>query len=371
MSQASYRLGLQGLPDFAASRPLKKVREQMATAETSLVHTEAPGSLSRREDAGLMAIAQMTEGEFKGRLQLLKQGQDRLRTIQQELMTEGEDYGVIPGTKKPTLLKPGAEKLCAIYGLVATFRSEIIEGDGETRPHLRVRTTCFIHKGSDAGPIVAQGEGAANSWERKHRYRQGQRSCPACGVEGSILRSKIEEDGDRGWFCWAKRGGCGAKFLSNAPAITEQQAGEVENKDPYDVENTLVKMALKRAFIDGTLRATATSGLFTQDLEDTAGAPAPDHDEERPKQRRAAQTEAPKASPAEAQATTRDPGADDGDDFHTQPREQAEKRMQSPACPSCKKADHVMISRYPRKGRWFCNSKAGGCGTSFNEEAAR
>ncbi len=319
-----------------------------------------------------MAIAQMSEGEFKERLQLLRQGQERLQIIQRELLVEGEsaDYGVIPGTKKPTLLKPGAEKLCAIYGLVATFRSEIVEGDGETRPHLRIRTTCFIHKGSDAGPIVAQGEGAANSWERKHRYRKGQRSCPACGVEGSILRSKIEEDGDRGWFCWAKRGGCGAKFLSNAPAITEQEAGEVENKDPYDVENTLVKMALKRAFIDGTLRATATSGLFTQDLEDQAGA-APDHDEERPKQRRAPQSEATKAAPTEAQGPpSRDPRADD-DGFPTQPREQAEKRMQSPACPSCKKADHVMLSQYPRKGRWFCNSKRGGCGTSFNEEAAR
>jgi len=37
-----------------------------------------------------------------------------------EHMTEGEDYGVIPGTNaKPTLFKAGAEKLNAIFGLAA------------------------------------------------------------------------------------------------------------------------------------------------------------------------------------------------------------------------------------------------------------
>src|SRR5215213_176983 len=33
-------------------------------------------------------------------------------------MVEGEDYGMVPGTNtKPTLFKPGAEKLNAIFGL--------------------------------------------------------------------------------------------------------------------------------------------------------------------------------------------------------------------------------------------------------------
>ena len=33
-------------------------------------------------------------------------------------MVKGEDYGVIPGTgSKPTLLKPGAEKLCVLFKL--------------------------------------------------------------------------------------------------------------------------------------------------------------------------------------------------------------------------------------------------------------
>src|SRR5438045_2943000 len=44
----------------------------------------------------------------------------RVRLLQdfvRSQMSEGEDYGTIPGTAKPTLFKPGAEKLNAIFGL--------------------------------------------------------------------------------------------------------------------------------------------------------------------------------------------------------------------------------------------------------------
>ena len=35
----------------------------------------------------------------------------------QAQMKKGVDFGVIPGTRKPTLLKPGAEKLCRLFSL--------------------------------------------------------------------------------------------------------------------------------------------------------------------------------------------------------------------------------------------------------------
>jgi hypothetical protein len=38
------------------------------------------------------------------------------------VMREGVDYGVIPGTDKHTLLKPGAEKLCTLFGLTSRFQ---------------------------------------------------------------------------------------------------------------------------------------------------------------------------------------------------------------------------------------------------------
>ncbi|WDU83904.1 hypothetical protein [Caloramator sp. Dgby_cultured_2] len=40
-------------------------------------------------------------------------------------MKEGEDYGKIPGSPKPSLFKPGAEKLCNLYGF--TINVDILE----------------------------------------------------------------------------------------------------------------------------------------------------------------------------------------------------------------------------------------------------
>ena len=243
---------------------------QASTVEPEPASLTESTDLIRRDVGGPVALAMMPQAEFEARLIALKLGKERVRRIQKEMMTEDEDYGVIPGTKKPTLLKPGAETLCHAYGLVPTFVTDHLQGDGVTTPHLRVLANCYLHVGTDQGPIVGEGIGAANSWERKHRYRTAARACPSCGVEGSIRRSKFadRETGDTGWYCHNKVGGCGAKFPSNDPAILEQQGGQVENPDPYDVENTLFKMAAKRAQIDAVLRTTATSGLFTQDIEE-------------------------------------------------------------------------------------------------------
>lgn len=240
-------------------------------------------SLVQRDGNGAIALAMITDADFESRITAMKVGRDRVRRIQSELMREDEDYGVIPGTKKPTLLKPGAETLCQAYGLVPSFKNDTILGDGFTTPHIRIVTTCELHMGSKDGPVVGEGGGAANSWERKHRYRTAQRHCPACGVDGAIKRSKFEDrvTGDKGWYCHAASGGCGKQFKSDDPAITDQQGGQVENPDPFDVENTLLKMSAKRAQIDAVLRATATSGLFTQDVEDIA--PAPDANARAPK----------------------------------------------------------------------------------------
>ena len=340
------------------------------------------------DTSGVMALGLMSDGEFTARLDAMKRGQDRVRRIQLELMVgptkedpEGEDYGVIPGTKKPTLLKPGAEKICNAYGLVPTFEETWIDGDGVTAPHLRVRMKCLLHRGDATGPVIGEGVGAANSWERKHRYRRGERTCPTCGVEGAILRSKIADDqtGDKGWFCWAKRGGCGANFVSTAEEIVGQEVGDVENKDPFDVENTLLKMAKKRSHVDATLTATATSGLFSQDLEDLppgadgvkpSGRPAkrqPGEDDET-----VLTSEGPvmpgsgqHAAKAGAEANPAYPIADE----RAVPPEQPRTNGTLPACPKCGKTVPVMKSRYAKPGAaYYCNPKAqrqAGCGNSW------
>lgn len=246
----------------------------MGTEVAVVVPRDEQQALVPREQAGMLAMATMSEGEFETRLAALKRGQDRIKRIKQELMEEDAHYGVIPGTKKPTLLKPGAEVLCSIYGLRPDFIPTCEAGDGVTAPTLRVTMRCELHLGDITGPVVAVGYGSANSWERKHRYRRGERACPACGVVGQVIKGKAEYGG--GWLCWQKKGGCGAKFDDGDPAIEQQQVGDVENPDQYDLENTLLKMAKKRAHIDAALTGTASSDLFTQDLEEN-GPSEKDH----------------------------------------------------------------------------------------------
>ena len=219
------------------------------------------------QDAGAAALAMMSDGEFEARLTAMKKGRERIDRINREMLREGVDYGVIPGTKNPTLLKPGAETLCQVYRLVADFVVEHEWGDGVSRPSLRVTVRCELHTGSLDGPVVAVGNGASNSWEKRYRYREGSRVCPTCGKVGTIIKGKEEFGG--GWLCWAKKGGCGAKFEAGDPTIEDQQVGATENPDPLDLDVTLVKISEKRSYVDATLRALAISGLFTQDVEDT------------------------------------------------------------------------------------------------------
>lgn len=239
-----------------------------------MIRDDEPYAVARVEppEAGTLALALMSDDEFSTRLAALRKGRDRIVEIQRSLMDKDVDYGTIRGTPKPTLYKPGAEKLCDFYHFAADFRPERLTGDNVTSPALAYQTRCELHLGSLDGPVVAVGYGSANSWERKHRYRTGERACPACGSIGTLLRSKR---GEPEWFCWAKKGGCGETFDINDPAVVSQAVGDVENPDPWDLDTTLLKMAEKRAHVDATLRATASSGLFTQDVEDLPAPPEP------------------------------------------------------------------------------------------------
>ena len=172
------------------------------------------------DPTGVAALAMLSEDEFNRRLQVLDQGRRRVEAIKESLMTKGTDYGLIPGTgQKPTLLKPGAEKLAEFYRLAAEIRLHEKHGDGTSTPLIGYVAECLLHLGTTDGPVVAVGWGVCTNWEKKYRYR-----------------------------------GSGSN--------------RTEATDPWEQANTIAKMAEKRAFVDAVLRATASSSLFTQDLED-------------------------------------------------------------------------------------------------------
>lgn len=309
-------------------------------------------ALTRGQDAsGTLAMALLSDDAFETRLDALRKGQERISRVKRELMCEGAHFGVIPGTKKPTLLKPGAEVLCSIYGLRPDFVPTVQYGDGVTAPTITVLMRCELHLGDTSGPVVAVGYGAANSWEARHRYRQGQRACPECGVVGAVIKGKAEYGG--GWLCWPKAkqaAGCAAKFADDDPRIVDQQVGQVENADPYDLLNTLIKMAKKRAHIDAALTGTASSDLFTQDMDElappaTQREPAsrePGSDDE-PEERREHRASRPARTSAPAQSET---------------RPDVPVVASRPACPE--HGERSVICR--ANGEWVCASTKGGCG---------
>ena len=185
-----------------------------------------------------------------------------IQEVMRDAMVKNTHYGVVPGCgDKPTLLKAGAEKLSLTFRLSPTY--VVIKTDlGNGHREYEVRCT-LTHIPS--GSVFGEGVGTCSSMESKFRYRKAERVCPACGST-AIIKGKAEYGG--GWLCFAKKGGCGAKFQDDDETITSQQTGRVENQDPADIYNTILKMAKKRAHVDAVLTATAASDIFAQDLED-------------------------------------------------------------------------------------------------------
>jgi hypothetical protein len=182
----------------------------------------------------------------------------------QSTLIEGHDYGTIPGTNKPTLLKPGAEKITKLVGCADTYEEIHVIRDWD-RPLFAYEIKCQLISLA-TGQVVAEGLGECNSYEAKYRWRQAERTCPTCQEEGAVIKGKAQYGG--GWLCWQKKGGCGAKFLDGDPQIESQSVDRIENPDVFDQVNTFLKMAKKRALVDAALSVGRLSDLFTQDLED-------------------------------------------------------------------------------------------------------
>ncbi len=184
------------------------------------------------------------------------------------ILKKDTDFGIIPGTgTKPVLLKPGAEKLGAFFGLRPRFiLSEKVDDwtgkDHNNEMFFYRDYKCQLYRGDE---LIGEGCGSCNSWETKYRYRKSARVCPECGKE-TIIKGREEYGG--GWICFAKKGGCGTKFKDGDQSIEAQETGTSVNKDVADQVNTIDKMAQKRAFIAAILIATNASDYFTQDLED-------------------------------------------------------------------------------------------------------
>ena len=183
--------------------------------------------------------------------------------VMQKVMKEGTDFGVIPGTtqagKKPkkALLQPGAEVLCQVFRL----RPEYIIETRDERPDFILREIrCRLYN-SVTGELVGEAIGSANSREQKYLVQTAARVCPACG-KATIIKGK--EDYGGGWLCFAKKGGCGAKYGDDDKKILDQ-TGAISADKVMDLHNTIISIAQKRAYVKAVRNATACSDIFTDE----------------------------------------------------------------------------------------------------------
>src|SRR5919199_4443939 len=224
------------------------------------------------------ALATLDQSQFMPAMSI-ELAVERYNTITEfvsRVLRRDVDYGIIPGTDKLTLLKPGAEKLTTFFGLSTRFRliERIEDWTGEehdNEPFFYYLYRCQLFRGD---LLVAEADGSCNSREQKYRYREAHRTCPDC-KQAAIIKGREEYGG--GWVCFRKKGGCGAKFLTGDPVIESQPVGRVPNADIADQVNTIQKMGQKRALVAAVLIAVNASEFFTQDVEDFPphAAPAP------------------------------------------------------------------------------------------------
>ena len=191
-------------------------------------------------DQGLVEMDAGNLQDMISRLAAMKNKLDIVQQFFREIMIPEVDYGTIPGTPKPTLYKSGAEKLCELYGFAIEMADKREERDYKTGFYLAELTVRLRHRGT--GQVVAEGVGEANVYEAKYRWRWvSERDLPK-GIDPANLMAKEYSNKD------------GTKFKKY----------RVENADLFDVWNTVLKMAKKRALVDAALSATRSSGIFSQ-----------------------------------------------------------------------------------------------------------
>ena len=159
----------------------------------------------------------------------------QMQNVVQRTLKKGHDFGEVPGTSKPTLLKPGGEKICMLFGLNPEYEFlQTTEDYDKEFFSYNIRCTLFRN-----GQPVAQGVGSCNSKEKKYRY---------------INVDKIPEN-----------------YVGQSEEFTDKYGRvkyKINNPDICSLVNTILKMAKKRAFIDAVLQVASLSEVFTQDIED-------------------------------------------------------------------------------------------------------
>ena len=102
----------------------------MSEANEHALELRNPGAVTVHTLGKLPALAHMSDDDFEFALQGMARMRSRLQRVHLEVMKENVDYGKIPGTDKPALLKPGAELLLKMNRCAAKYERQRTSGDG-------------------------------------------------------------------------------------------------------------------------------------------------------------------------------------------------------------------------------------------------
>lgn len=228
-------------------------------------------------------------------IQQAKAAYDIIKRLRNEVLVEGIDFGTIPGTDKPTLYKPGAEKCVRAFSYCPVFEtvSKVEKWDDES-PLFHYEIRCHLIRIED-GKEIATGIGSCNSKENRYRWRWVEESEIPPSFDNAKLKTKnstrseldfaiekAETGGKYGkpaeyWNEWKKaiQGGLARPTTRKNKSGGDMKAWEmgglvyrIPNDEVFTLVNTVEKMACKRAFVAATLIGTNASEFFTQDIED-------------------------------------------------------------------------------------------------------
>ena len=207
--------------------------------------------------AGIPAMSREIQASSRMEVAAIRERLHAVEEAMRGVMIRDVHFGVIPGCgKKPSMLKPGAEMLSMMFRLSPRIEAKITELGNGHREYMVVCSMVHI----PTGDVWAHGVGSCSTMESKYRWRNVQ--------EFEVTDQPIPRDAkDRKPF-YKKQGFGMQKVEGEWKWVRFIGDGKSENPDIADTYNTVLKMAKKRAHIDGTLSALGCSHLFTQDLED-------------------------------------------------------------------------------------------------------
>ena len=178
-----------------------------------------------------------------------------INELYKTVMKKDKHYGKIPGTKKETLFKAGAEKLNVMFKLVPKIEGEnkIDLGNGHREIEIIIG---LYHR--ENGRFCGQGTGSCSTLETKFRYRYNEESI------GHVPKEYWDNRSDKAYS------GMFPKKIDGVWMFIKK-GDRIENPDIADTYNTVRKMAYKRALVSATITATGVSDIFDQDIENTEG----------------------------------------------------------------------------------------------------